>query len=97
MISPEGQVVERVVETRVKLRRLSFEAIQRYIASREWDGKAGGYGIQGAFAEHVISIIGSYTNIVGLPLYETANLLRSAGVGPDIMSSSQAVDESIKK
>ncbi|MCB9956510.1 MAG: nucleoside triphosphate pyrophosphatase [Parvularculaceae bacterium] len=69
----------RVVETRVKVKRLTPSDIDRYVASGEWNGKAGGYGIQGAFEAHVIKIIGSYSNIVGLPLYETACLLEGAG------------------
>ena len=69
----------RVVETRVKVARLEQRDIDAYVASGEWRGKAGGYAIQGLFAKHVISIIGSYSNIVGLPLHETANLLKSAG------------------
>lgn len=77
---PDGAVLKRCVETRVKVRRLTNSAIDEYLASGEWDGKAGGYAIQGAFARHIISIIGSYTNIVGLPLYETDNLLRGAGL-----------------
>ncbi len=69
----------RVVETRVKVRRLSQEDQREYISSGEWDGKAGGYGIQGLFERHIISLIGSYSNVVGLPLYETSNLLKGAG------------------
>jgi septum formation protein len=82
LMFPEGTVAERLVETRVKVRRLSQAQIADYVASGEWRGKAGGYGIQGRFEEHAISIIGSYSNIVGLPLYETANLLRGAGWRP---------------
>ena len=77
---PGGELLTRLVETRVKVRHLSRAAIREYIESREWEGKAGGYAIQGLFAKHVISIIGSYTNVVGLPLYETANLIAGAGV-----------------
>ena len=76
---PDGAVISRIVETRVKLRRLDQASIDEYVRSGEWNGKAGGYGIQGLFAKHVVSIIGSYTNIVGLPLYETANILSGAG------------------
>ena len=72
-------IASRIVETRVKVRRMSEADIEAYVESGEWRGKAGGYGIQGRFARHVISIIGSYSNIVGLPLYETANLLSGAG------------------
>ncbi|NHK29229.1 septum formation protein Maf [Parvularcula flava] len=79
LAGPEGRLAERLVETRVKVRNLSAQDIDAYIASGEWDGKAGGYGIQGAFAAHVVSIIGSHPSVVGLPLYETLNLLRGAG------------------
>lgn len=79
LAGPEGSVRRRVVETRVKVDRLAEADIAAYIASGEWRGKAGGYAIQGLFAKYVVSIIGSYTNIVGLPLYETANLLKGAG------------------
>ncbi len=75
----DSQRTERLVETRVKVRRFSPEDIEEYVHSGEWRGKAGGYAIQGLFAKHVISIIGSYSNVVGLPLYETANLLIGAG------------------
>ena len=80
LICCDGTVLKRCCETRVKVRRLTPSDVGAYIASGEWDGKAGGYAIQGAFARHIISIIGSYTNIVGLPLYETDNLIRGAGL-----------------
>ena len=79
LAAPDGSLAARLVETRVKVRRISHEDIARYIDSGEWKGKAGGYAIQGRFAAHVVSLIGSYSNVVGLPLYETANLLRGAG------------------
>lgn len=79
LLDAENRLSTRLVETRVKVRRLSDDDVRRYLASGEWRGKAGGYAIQGLFAAHVVSIIGSYSNVVGLPLYETANLLRGAG------------------
>ena len=79
LAGPGAVLRERLVETRVKVRRLSERDVAAYIATDEWRGKAGGYAIQGAFARHIISIIGSYTNVVGLPLYETANLIEGAG------------------
>ena len=82
VICPDGRETIRVVETRVKIRHLDDSAVEAYLASQEWCGKAGGYAIQGRFARHVISIIGSYSNVVGLPLYETANLLTGAGWKP---------------
>lgn len=79
LAKPGGEIASRVVETRVKVRRLDQAAIEDYIASGEWDGKAGGYAIQGLFAKHIVSIIGSHPSVVGLPVYETANLLAGAG------------------
>lgn len=75
---PGAEVRKRVVEARVKVRRLTDEHINAYLDTGEWEGKAGGYGIQGAFAAHIVQIIGSYTAIVGLPLYEAENCLASA-------------------
>lgn len=80
LAGPKSQVRTRITETRVKVARLSTAEIRTYLDSGEWRGKAGGYAIQGRFAAHIVSLIGSYTNVVGLPLHETANLLRGAGV-----------------
>ena len=77
-IAFNDQLITRCVETRVKVRRLTKASIDEYIASDEWRGKAGGYAIQGLFSKHIINIVGSYSNVVGLPLYETANLLTGA-------------------
>ncbi|WOI53788.1 Maf family protein [Parvularcula sp. LCG005] len=74
----DGAMRSRVVETRVKIKRLAATELDAYLASGEWKGKAGGYGIQGAFSAFIIQIIGSYTGVVGLPLYETAGLLTAA-------------------
>ena len=77
--APDGALRERLSETIVMFKRLSAEEIDAYIASGEWDGKAGGYAIQG-FAEGLISRIqGSHSGVVGLPLYETRALLKAAG------------------
>ena len=70
---------QRVVASRVRVRRLGTEDIEAYLAQGEWQGKAGGYAIQGNAAVFISQIIGSYSNIVGLPLFETANLLQAAG------------------
>jgi septum formation protein len=70
---------ERRVETMVRMKRLSETEIDRYLASGEWRGKAGGYAIQGIAAAFIPSINGSYTNVVGLPLVETLGLLNGAG------------------
>ena len=82
LAGPQDEQRSRLVETRVKVRRLSQADIDEYIASDEWRGKAGGYAIQGLFAKHIVSIIGSHPNVVGLPVYETANLLFGAGWTP---------------
>ena len=77
--APDGSMRERLSETVVMFKRLSLEEIDAYIASGEWDGKAGGYAIQG-IAEGLISRIqGSHSGVVGLPLYETRALLKAAG------------------
>ena len=77
--APDGTIRERLSETAVKFKRLSEEEIAAYLASGEWDGKAGGYAIQGA-AEGLVSWLqGSHSGVVGLPLYETRALLKSAG------------------
>ena len=68
----------RLVETRVTFKVLSPSEIDAYIASGEWKGKAGGYAAQGLAGRYITNIVGSYSNIVGLPLYETANLLEGA-------------------
>lgn len=68
---------DRVVETVVRFRRLAADDIDGYLASGEWRGKAGGYAIQGRAACFVAFLSGSYSNVVGLPLFETAALLRA--------------------
>jgi septum formation protein len=65
-----------VVETVVEFVELSREMIEWYVGTRDWDGKAGGYGIQGAAGGFVLRIDGSVTNVIGLPLAETMNLIR---------------------
>ncbi len=79
LITPDGTVKSRVIETRLKMKRLSPVELKTYLASGEWDGKAGGYGIQGLAGAYISQIIGSYTNVVGLPVYETRNMLVGAG------------------
>ncbi|SFJ19561.1 Maf family protein [Albimonas pacifica] len=75
-----GREWTRRVETQVRFKRLSDAEISAYLRSGEWRGKAGGYAIQGIGAGFVPAINGSYTNVVGLPLVEVANLLQGAGV-----------------
>ncbi|MDX2263560.1 MAG: Maf-like protein [Hyphomicrobiales bacterium] len=79
LITPAGGVRMRTVETRVRFKRLSREEIDSYLASGEWRGKAGGYAIQGIAGAFVEKIIGSYTNVVGMPLIEVVNLLAGEG------------------
>jgi septum formation protein len=79
LITPEGRIRERVVETRIRFRNLSNEEIGNYLASGEWKGKAGGYAIQGIAGAFVVKLVGSYTNVVGLPLTEVVNLLQGEG------------------
>ena len=79
LITPKGRVRNRLVETRLRFKRLSREEIETYLASGEWEGKAGGYAIQGRAGAFVTKLVGSYTNVVGLPLYETMTLLMGDG------------------
>lgn len=74
---PSKKLREKRVETIVEFKRLHADEIKWYIASGEWQGKAGGYAIQGLAARFIPSINGSYSNVVGLPLTETAQLLAS--------------------
>lgn len=80
LIDREGQLFSRIVTTVVLFKRLSPDEINTYIASKEWEGKAGAYAIQGQASCFVKWIKGSYSNVVGLPLFETNVLLKNAGV-----------------
>ncbi|MCX8572252.1 MULTISPECIES: Maf-like protein [Hyphomicrobiales] len=79
LMTPSGKLRQRLVETRVRFKRLSRQDMDNYLASGEWRGKAGGYGIQGLAGTFVVKLVGSYTNVVGLPLYETTSLLSGEG------------------
>ena len=79
VITPKDGVRERLVETRVRFKRLSRDEVESYLASGEWRGKAGGYAIQGLAGAFIVKLVGSYTNVVGLPLYETMMLLDGEG------------------
>lgn len=79
LVTAKGQFRQRVVETRVRFKRLTREDIDSYLASGEWQGKAGGYAVQGLAGGFVIRLVGSYTNVVGLPLYETMGMLQAEG------------------
>ena len=79
LITPAGKIRQKLVETRVRFKRLSRGELQIYLASGEWRGKAGGYAVQGLAGTFVVKLVGSYTNVVGLPLYETVGLLAADG------------------
>jgi septum formation protein len=79
VIAPGGAVASRLVETRLQMKRLSEPEIAAYLAGGEWRGKAGGYGVQGRAGGFVIELHGSYSAVVGLPLYETRGLLEGLG------------------
>ncbi len=76
---PDGRRLQRVVESAVTFQRLTEQQVDSYIASDEWRGKAGGYAIQGRAEAFVRFLSGSHSNVVGLPLFETAQLLRGIG------------------
>jgi septum formation protein len=76
---PGGRHAQRLVESVVGLARLTPGQVRAYLDSGEWQGKAGGYAIQGRAASFVRFLSGSYSNVVGLPLFETAQLLRGLG------------------
>jgi nucleoside triphosphate pyrophosphatase len=79
LITPKEKVRQRIVETRVRFKRITSEEMESYLASGEWRGKAGGYAIQGLAGTFVVRLVGSYPNVVGLPLYETVSLLTGEG------------------
>ena len=79
LVTPKGAMRHRLVETRLRFKRLSRDEMEAYLASGEWRGKAGGYAIQGIAGSFIVKLVGSYTNVVGLPLYETVSLLTGEG------------------
>jgi septum formation protein len=79
IFAPAGASSARVVETAVTFKRLSSAELDNYLASDEWRDKAGAYAIQGLAARFVRSLNGSYSNVVGLPLYETSQMLSGLG------------------
>jgi nucleoside triphosphate pyrophosphatase len=80
--TPDGRVAVRRVDSRVAFKRLSEAEVRAYLATGEWRGKAGGYAVQGRAAAFVSWVCGSYSNVVGLPLFETAQLLIGRGYRP---------------
>jgi septum formation protein len=80
LLQADGTLRTRVVTTIVTFKRLERPEIEAYLASGEWHGKAGGYAIQGRAAAFVRALNGSYSNVVGLPLFETAQMLKGVGL-----------------
>jgi septum formation protein len=79
LAAPDGRATERLVESAVTFNRLTADQIERYVATREGEGKAGGYAVNGHAASFIRFLSGSYSGVVGLPLFETAQLLRGHG------------------
>jgi len=79
VVAPDGRTASRLSESRLHFKRLTSAEIELYLAGGEWRGKAGGYAIQGAAGAFVMALQGSYTGVVGLPLYETLSLLEGLG------------------
>ncbi len=79
VVTPSRAIRQKLVETRVRFKRLSREEMESYLAAGEWRGKAGGYAIQGIAGSFVVKLIGSYSAVVGLPLYETVSMLHGEG------------------
>jgi len=79
LVTPKEAFRQRLVETRLRFKRLATDELEAYLASGEWRGKAGGYAVQGLAGTFVVKMVGSYTNVVGLPLYETLSLLGGEG------------------
>ena len=85
LVTPKGAERRRLVETRVRFKRLSDAEMSAYLASGEWSGKAGGYAIQGLAGAFVVNLIGSYSGVVGLPLHETMQMLAGEGYPAHLM------------
>jgi len=81
VIAPDGHMVSRLVTTKVIFKRLAEAEIRAYLRTDEWEDKSGGYAIQGVAGRFVRNLRGSYTNVVGLPIHETALLLEGLGYG----------------
>ena len=79
LLTPKGAVRQRLVESKVRFKRLGRQEIETYLGSGEWRDKAGGYAIQGLAGTFVVKLVGSYSSVVGLPLYETIAMLDGEG------------------
>ena len=93
LITPKGAVRRKLVETRVRFKRLGRLEVQAYLDGGEWRGKAGGYAIQGRAGAFAIKLVGSYSSVVGMPLYETVNLLAGEGYVVQSVDREAALDE----
>jgi len=82
LIAPDGREPSRLVLSQVAFKRLTAQEIDRYIRSGEWQGKAGGYAIQGLAAAYIRSLSGSYSNVVGLSVYDVQQMLTGLGWRP---------------
>jgi septum formation protein len=87
VVSPDGRLVSRRVDSQVAFKRLSEAEVGAYLRTGEWQDKAGGYAIQGRAAALIRWISGSYSNVVGLPLFETVQLLAGRGYRPSWLAS----------
>jgi septum formation protein len=88
LVSPNGGLATRRVDSQVAFKRLSEAEIGAYLRTGEWQGKAGGYAIQGRAAALIRWVSGSYSNVVGLPLFETTQLLAGRGYRPNWIANS---------
>ena len=79
LMDKDGRAYQRLSVTTVRFRRLAADELDAYIQFGDWQGKAGGYAIQGMAARYISTISGSYSNIVGLDLYQTSGMLRAVG------------------
>ena len=79
VIDPDSHEISRVIETTVQFKKLSTQEVESYLSGREWHGKAGGYAIQGSAEAFVKRLSGSYSNVVGLSLYDIIQILDGLG------------------
>ena len=79
LMDKDGRAYQRLSVSTVRFRRLAADELDAYIQFGDWQGKAGGYAIQGMAARYIATISGSYSNIVGLDLYQTSGMLRAVG------------------
>lgn len=79
IITDTNKIITRLCDTTVKFKRLNSEEITDYLTSKEWNGKAGGYAIQGIAASYIKHLSGSYSNVVGLSLFDVTQILKGNG------------------